>query len=32
LQQDEAYDVQFRRAVLREPFVAEALRAPQQTN
>jgi predicted secreted Zn-dependent protease len=29
LQQDEAYDVQFRRAVLREPFVAEALRAPQ---
>ncbi len=26
LAEDEAYDVQFRKAVLREPFVAEALR------
>ncbi len=26
LQQDEAYDVEFRKAVLRDPFVAQALR------
>lgn len=28
LAEDEAYDVQFRKAVLKEPFVAEALRKP----
>jgi predicted secreted Zn-dependent protease len=28
LAEDEAYDVQFRKAVLKEPFVAEALRRP----
>jgi predicted secreted Zn-dependent protease len=30
LAEDEAYDVQFRKAVLREPFVAEALRTLRQ--